>query len=328
MGALFDTLTDAEALDDAARRTVRGKRRRPDVAWFLLHRDARLAALRARLLDGSWRPSAFDLLGIHDPKPRIIARAPLIDRIVHTALVDVLSPIFDRSLMPHDFACREGFGAHRAVLWTQAAMRRHRFAVHLDVKACFPSVDVDTMRRLIARRVDDARVLALLDDVFEAGRAVYRHADVRRFAGLTPTWPPPGRGMPIGASTSQYLVTHVYLNGLDHMVKRELKVPRAMRYCDDLVLFGDRRADLRAWRAAVGEWLGRERGMRLKHPAARILSCAGHIDALGYRITRDDRRVLPRTRRRLTARATAMLEGRARVDPQRAFAGSAGVMLF
>lgn len=103
-------------------------------------------------------------------------------------------------------------------------------------------------------------------------------------------------------STSQYLVTHVYPCGLDHAVKRALKVPGWLSYVDDQLLFGDRRADLRRWRAEIGEWLWRERGLKLKHPQARVLSCAGTLDALGYRITRTSITARARTLRRLEAR--------------------------
>lgn len=230
--------------------------------------------------------------------------------------------------MPEDFACRPGFGTHRAVLALRGAMRRHRFAVHLDVRAFFPSVDLDILRRLLTARIDDPALMAVLDLVFECGRSVYTDPEVRRFARLTDDWPPPGRGLPIGASTSQLLATHVYLMALDHHIKRVLKVPSYVRYGDDICCFGDRRADLRAWRAAIGQWLWDERGLRLKHPEARILSCAGHLDALGHRVQRTGVEPLGRARRRLVARVPAALDGRVGADVERSIAATAGVLLF
>lgn len=82
-------------------------------------------------------------------------------------------------------------------------------------------------------------------------------------------------------------------------------MPSYVRYVDDIFLFGDRRADLRAWRSAVGDWLARERGLRLKHPNARVLSCAGHLDALGARIRRDGVEPLPKTWKRMRRRVHA-----------------------
>ncbi|MEZ4437139.1 MAG: RNA-directed DNA polymerase [bacterium] len=223
---------------------------------------------------------------------------------------------------------RPGFGQHRAVLRAQALMRRYGWVCHLDVRAFFPSVDLDVMRALIADRIADERVLGVIDLILADGARIYREPEVRAYAGLGDDWPPPGRGLPIGAATSQYLAVHVYLNGLDHHVKRALKVPGYLRYGDDLAIFGRGRAEVKAWRAAIGEWLWQARGLRLKHPEAPVLRTAGHLDWLGYRITRDGRAPHGRAQRRLLRRLRAELRGAGAVQIERSVASSAGVMLF
>ena len=329
---LFPRLCDPGHLDCAADLTVRGKRRRRDVAWFLFRREAELERIRAALVAGRYQPEGFELVTIRDPKPRLIARVPIADRVVHTALMSLVEPLFTRSLLPDAYACRPGFGTHRAVLRLQELMRRHRFAVHLDVKSYFPSIDREILRRLLARRIRDDRFLAVIDRVLEAGAGIYDPPAARSAAHLADDWPPPGRGLPIGAYTSQIFAAHVYLAGLDHFVKRQLKVPALLRYVDDVFCFGDRRADLRRWRREIGAWLREERHLRLKHPEARILSCRGHLDALGYRLLRRDRHPLPRALRRLRRRAAAELAASparpAKVDFARSVAASAGVVLF
>jgi hypothetical protein len=209
-------------------------------------------------------------------------------------------------------------------------MRRHRFALHLDVRSYFPSVDLEILRALLEKRIRDRRFLAVVERVLEAGREIYRRSGVRRQAGLADDWPPPGRGLPIGAYTSQLFAAHVYLAELDHFVKRSLHVPGYVRYVDDLLLLADSRAELRRARAEVGAWLVTERGLRLKHPQARILSCRGHLDALGYRITRGGVEARPRALRRLRRRMSTVVLGRARpgFDIERSIASSAGVALF
>ena len=238
---LFPRLVAPEHLEEAAARTVRGKRRRPDVAWFLFRREEVLDDVRAQLAGGSYRPLGFEAVYLRDPKPRVIARAPIEDRIVHTALERLMGPVLTRSLRPEAFACRPGMGTHRAVIRAQELMRRHRFVVHLDVRRYFPSVDLRILRGLVARRVRDERFLAVVDAVLAAGAQVYRDPRVRRWAGLDADWPRPGCGLPVGALTSQLLAAHVYLDALDHHVKRVLHVPGYIRYVDDLLLFGDRR---------------------------------------------------------------------------------------
>ncbi|MCA9542480.1 MAG: hypothetical protein KC620_26465, partial [Myxococcales bacterium] len=106
------------------------------------------------------------------------------------------------------------------------------------------------------------------------------------------------------------------------------KVPGYLRYGDDLACFRDRREDLRRWRVAIGEWLAAERGLRLKHPEARILSCGGHLNFIGHRISRDGHRPLGKARRRLAARLRAALDGEPGPNLARSLASSARVMLF
>jgi len=326
---LFDRLCCPEHLVEAARLTVRGKRRRPAVARFLTRRAEHLTEIRGGLVEGTWRPRGFQVMRIRDPKPRIIAVAPVVDRVVHTALTEAIAPVYLPRLMPEDFACRPGSGVHRAVYALRRAMKRRRFAVHLDVRAFFPSIDVDRLRALLRRHIADGPFLAVLDRVFESGAGLYTRPGLRRFAGLPPDWPPPGRGLPIGTATSQFLATHVYLGGLDHFVKRTLKVPAAVRFVDDLIIFGDRRADLRRWRGEIGRWLADERGLRLKHPEARVISCRGTLNALGHRIRRDSHAALPRARRRFVARMRQVLvDDAGPVDLDGAVAAAMGVQLF
>ncbi len=130
----------------------------------------------------------------------------------------------------------------------------------------------------------------------------------------------------MGTAVSQYLACHVYLGALDHCVKRRLRVPGYVRYCDDLFLFGDHRADLRGWRSRVAEWLAEERGLRLKHPRARVLSCAGHLHAVGHRLACDGQQVRRKVQRRLRARVAEAAPGADGPDVARSLASRVGVL--
>lgn len=329
---LFRRLVSPEHLEAALASTVRGKRRRPDVAWMLFRRDEVVARLAAELAAGTWQPAPFALLPIRDPKPRLIARAPVEDRVVHAAVARLMEPSLLRRLRPEAVACRPGFGAHRGLLDLLRSMRRHAFVVHLDIRAYFPSVDLEILSKLLARRFPDRRFLAVLARILESGRGLYDDTSARALAALAPDWPPPGRGLPIGAFTSQVLASHLYLDDLDHHIKRQLRVPGYLRYVDDLFLFGDARGTMRAWREEVGAWLVRERHVRLKHPQARVLSTRGHLDALGHRITREGIRALPRALRRFGRKVVreAQRPVAAPVSEgfRRSVAGTAGVVLF
>lgn len=325
---LFARLCEPSALERATRSATGNKRRRKDVAWFLFCLEDRLADLRADLLAGSYRPEPCELISIRDPKPRLIARTTIRDRIVQTAVVQQLEPILERSYSGDDYACRIGYGTHRAVMRLQENMRRHRFALHLDIRSYFPSIDRKVLLELLQRRIRDPQFLSLVAHLLEIGAGLYRGSANRRLAGLDPDWPPPERGLPIGAHSSQVLAAHVYLNEFDHWVKRQLKVPAYLRFVDDTFYFADHRAVLERWRTRIADWLRIERGLRLKHPQARVLSCHGHLDALGHRIRRSGIAALPRPLRRLHRRIRQHVAGTLDVDLERSIASSVGIILF
>lgn len=329
---LFATLISLEHLEAAVARAVRGRRRRRDVAAFLFDQEAHVLALRDRLRAGTWQPRRPALLYLRDPKPRVIVRSPVADRVVHAALALLCEPIILRSASEADYACRPNLGQHRAVLRLHRAMCEHRFALHLDVRSYFPSIRPDLVRALVAARIRDDRLLAVIDTILAAGAGFYDSPRARRWAHMDPAWPPPGRGLPMGSATSQLFAAHLYLQAFDHFVKRICKVPSYVRYVDDIFLFGDSRVALRGLRTTVAKWLVDERDLRLKRAHAPVLSCRGHLDALGMRIRRGVIEPLPAAMRRLRGRVGAFVRGTGepctKASLQRSLAASAGHLFF
>lgn len=306
---LFARLIDPGRLDAALHNTLRGKRGRPDAAWAWFRREAIVARLANTLSRGTWQPRGFQRLLLRDPKPRVIARAPIEDRIVHTAVAELLAPTFLRSAHDEDFACRPGFGTHRALLRLLELARRWNHVLHLDLRSDFASVNVDRLRAQVGARVRDPRFLQVLDRILDSGRGFYDAPIARRHAHMRADWPPPGRGLPMGACTSQLLACHVYLAPMDRLVKRQLRIPGYLRYVDDFFLFADRRSALLEARRALAEYGAAELDLRFKHIRPRLRSCRAGFDALGMRVERRGLAALPRSLRRLQGRARAFVDG-------------------
>lgn len=294
-------------------RTVRGKQRRPDIAWFLFDQDRQLARLRDELAAGTWSPAPPTPLIVRDPKPRLIARATVRDRVAGNAIAMVLEPLWLRMASDADFACRPGHGTHHGVLRLLHYLQRHRFVLHLDVRSYFPSIRPDLLLEQVCPRVRDAPLRELLTRIVHRGAGSYDAPWIRRLMRFDADWPPPGRGLPMGSVTSQFFAAHVFLQSTDHWLQRELRVPGYVRYVDDLFVFGDRRQDLERWRAAIVERLRVVLDLRLKHPDAPVLACNGHLDALGYRLRRTHIEPLPKAWRRLRRRLADWVWGRGTV---------------
>ena len=307
LGALYDPMTSPRNLWGAWHDFRRGKRARPSVAAFERDADREVVRLRDAMRTGRYRPGSYRLLLIRDPKRRVIAAAQVRDRVVHHAIHRVLAPRLDRALVDHTYACLAGRGSHRAVLAFLQALRRYRYVVSLDMRHYFLSIDRTILKRLLERRLKEQQLLDLLAVVMDSGDGIYRRRDVRAALTLDEGFPPAGCGLPIGNLTSQWR-GNLYLSGLDHFLKRTLKVPHAQRYMDDVTLFGDSPSRLEETRETAAAWLLQERHLTLKHPKAPVRSTQGRFRYLGWRVSRAgvDPSLAALTRMRRTLRAHAL----------------------
>lgn len=279
----WSQIADAEALWWAWRRYAAGKRRRPAVAAFALDADRAVVRLAAALRAGRWSPGRARRLFIADPKRRLISAAPVVDRVLHQAIHGALAPRWNRSFIDHSYACLAGRGSHRAVLRFMQGMRRYRYVIQLDVARYFYQIDHGILGALLARRLPERPLRAVLERIIAVGDRPYRERRVAEWLG----WSAPGRpgcGLPIGNLTSQWW-GNVYLDGLDHFACRTLRVAHYQRYMDDMAWFGDDRAAMLDARDAIAEWLATHRSLRLKAPDARPVRTTRRVGYLGFTVT-------------------------------------------
>lgn len=203
-------------------------------------------------------------------------------------------------------------GTHRALNKAQCLTRRHRFVLQCDLRQFFPSLDHAVLRACLARKIEDTRVLGLIDLILAGGAGILDgEYDMRFFEGddLLAALRP--RGLPIGNLTSQFWA-NVYMNPFDHFVTRELGCTGYVRYVDDMLLFADDKATLRHWRRAVVDRLAR---LRLTiHSGAHTRPVTEGFPFLGFVVFPRRRRLKRRKgiyfARRLRAAVAAHARGR------------------
>jgi retron-type reverse transcriptase len=198
----------------AYRKAAKGKRGHPDVAAFEYRLEDNLLQLQRELLEKSYQPGEYHSFYIHDPKKRLISAAPFRERVVHHALCNLIEPLFERSFIFDSYANRIGKGTHRALDRAQQFARRYPYVLPCDIRQFFPSIDHAILREILARKMDDADVLWLVDRILASGAGVLSEEyEMAWFPGddlFAVTRP---RGLPIGNLTSQFWA-NCYLNPL------------------------------------------------------------------------------------------------------------------
>ncbi|MEO0481923.1 MAG: reverse transcriptase/maturase family protein [Planctomycetota bacterium] len=212
---------------------------------------------------------------IHDPKRRTITAVPFRDRVVHHALLAPLQPIFERRMIDDSHACRPGKGTSSAMRRAEKFVRRHHYALKLDVRAFFDSLRHADVLSTLGRLVKDRRVLGLCETILGTG----------------------GRGLPIGSLTSQWFA-NMALDPLDHFVKEELRIPGYLRYMDDFALFADDKRTLSDAHAEVAGWLATHLDLSLKRRATRLAPTTEGLHFLGFTIRPGSVRLRPDNLRR------------------------------
>ena len=98
-----------------------------------------------------------------DGKQRPLGIPTIRDRVVQTAVLLVLEPIFEADLQPEQYAYRENHSALEAVQEVHRLMGEgYRAVVDADLSGYFDSIPHVELMKSVARRIVDGRMLALI----------------------------------------------------------------------------------------------------------------------------------------------------------------------
>jgi len=268
----YDTIISVDNLLVAWGEFLRGKKHRKDVERFSLHLTDNILSLHHDLEEKTYRHSSYTAFKVNDPKPRDIHKASVRDRLLHHAIYRVLYPHFDRKFIFDSFSCRRGKGTHRAInrfrKYVNLVSRNHTrttWILKCDIRKFFANIDHEALIKILNSHLKDKNTIKLLEIVIMSFHTKNR----------------PGVGLPLGNLTSQLLV-NVYMNELDHFVKRELKVKYYIRYADDFVVLNENKEYLENILSKISSFLETRLKLSLHPDKVFIKTIASGVDFLGW----------------------------------------------
>lgn len=258
---LIQPITTIENLREAYRKTSNGKRMSYGCLQFKEYAEANLLLIQEELKDGAYCIGPYREFTIYEPKPRLISALDFKDRLVQHAVCNVITPIFERGLLPYTFACRVGLGTHAGVRHVQARLRstEHKYFLKTDFSKFFPSVNRARLHEMIYKKIRCEKTLTILREIIPTG----------------------GVGIPIGSLVSQ-LFANVYGNAVDRFIHFDLGYKHWARYMDDIVILDPDPHRLRESFQRISEFSERDLGLRISKWQASPVSKG--VNFLGYRI--------------------------------------------
>lgn len=234
----------------------------------------RLAEIADDLRQGNWEPGPLRVVDIPKKKGghRRLTIPTIEDRIVHTALAQVLTPLLEPMFEDCSFAYRPGRSVQQAVAaigrWQRAG---YHHVIEADIVGFFDNLVHDRLLAKLDAALDGIEGGAEISDLVAV---VLSHQSVqtgRQGCGIA-------QGSPLSP-----LLANLYLDTLDESIEK--RGVRLVRFADDFVVLCKRRKDAETALADSRAILA-EHGLEMHEPGTRILDFDRGFEFLGHLFVR------------------------------------------
>ena len=312
---LFEQIYDFENLHQAYLEARKGKRYRHEVMRFTNHLEENLIQIQNELMWRTYEVGRYREFFVHEPKKRLVMALPFKDRVVQWAIYRVLNPYFEKGFIQDSFACRVGFGTHKAVdrlqYWLRYMGRRfdRLYVLKMDISKYFYRVNHDVLMGILSRRIDDHGLLWLLETIIRCEHTDFgiplgdHQFEKERIGGL---------GMPIGNLTSQ-MFANLYLNELDQYAKQTLRVKRYLRYMDDVVILHEDKKYLWELKGQLEELITHKLHLELNNKTM-VSTVSRGVDFVGFRVWSTHKKLRKKSALRMKRRLRYLQRAYARGD--------------
>ena len=259
---LFEKICSLENISKADCIAQKGKSTQKGVISHNKNREQNQQIIRNLLITKSYNTSPYSVFKIKDPKERSISSLPYFpDRIMHHAIMLQLENILVSTFTADTYSCIKGRGIHLAASNLKKALTNiaeTTYCLKLDIKKFYPSVSNEILKQLLRRKIKDAELLWLLDNIIDSSK-----------------------GLPIGSYTSQYFA-NFYLTYFDHWLKENKRVKYYFRYSDDMVILSNDKFFLHSLLHEIKYYLKTNLALEIKGNYQVFPVEARGIDFVGY----------------------------------------------
>lgn len=186
-------------------------------------------------------------------------------RIVQWAIMLQIKDTFLKNFILDTYASITERGIHFGVKRVKRVLKENpegtKYCLKLDMKKYYPSINNKILFELVRTKIKDTKLLRLIKIIiFSVG----------------------DRGQPIGSLWSQW-AGNLYLSVIDHYAKEVLKPTSYHRLCDDIVLFGSSKEELRASFNQIKKIANEKLDLNIKENYQIFPTNIRGVDFLGYR---------------------------------------------
>jgi hypothetical protein len=235
----------------------KNKRNTNNQLAFEIDVETNLYNLATQIHTNTYKPKPAIAFIVYKPVQREIFAADFADRVVHHLLYRCIYQKHINPFLIHDsYSCRKGkgtlYGIKRASYFIRSCTQNYTkdaYVLKLDISGYFMNMNHQILYAKVLDFLKPAiNYLGLEYGVIQylLQQTIFTNVAANcRIKGSKANWQglpkdkslfskPQGYGLPIGNLTSQ-IFGNVYLNDLDHFIKKELKIKYYGRYVDDMV---------------------------------------------------------------------------------------------
>lgn len=131
-----------------------------------------ITTLKDKLKRGTYRANRIKRVYIDKASggQRPLGLPTLEDKLVQQSVAQILSGIYEADFLPNSYGYRPNRSAHGAVhsLRVNLQFKGYGYVVEADIKGFFDTVDHAWLQRMLGQRIDDKRLLALIQQWMKA----------------------------------------------------------------------------------------------------------------------------------------------------------------